>query len=38
MRAGLMHKLGKKVVKACGLHLSMSFEDTSFGLVTLAAK
>ncbi len=33
-----MHKLGKKVVKACGLHLSMSFEDTSFGLVTLAAK
>ena len=34
MVTGLMHKLGKKVVKACGLHLSMSFEDTLFGLVT----
>lgn len=38
MVAGLMHKLGKKVMKAYGLHLSMSFEDTLFGLVTLAAK
>ena len=38
MVTGLMHKLGKKVMKAYGLNLSMSFEETLFGLVNLAAK